>query len=142
MEKLNKIRNEKLEVRRYSEALKFEVVKSLDSGSLTVSDAMEFYDIPWRRTINRWRQKYGKNSRETRIVRVMMKSEQERIRELEKALADKELELLRMKTFLLTWEEDYGEDLKKKVSPERLETYEKLRKSVEPLLQGSAKRSG
>ena len=34
------------EVRQYSEALKMEVVKELDSGKLSVREAMEFYEIP------------------------------------------------------------------------------------------------
>ncbi len=61
-------------VRQYSAALKMEVVKELDSGQLSVKEAMEFYNIPWRRTINRWQRKYGKDQREIRIVRVIMKN--------------------------------------------------------------------
>ena len=118
------------EVRQYSEALKMEVVKELDSGNLRIREAMEFYDIPWSRTIYRWLKKYGKDRRETRIVRVIMKSEQERIRTLEKALADKEIELMVLRALNQVYEEDYGEDLKKKLSPERLANLEKLKKGA------------
>ena len=118
------------EVRQYSEALKIEVVKELDSGKLSVREAMEFYDIPWSRTIYRWLKKYGKDRRETRIVRVIMKNEQERIRTLEKALADKEIELMVLKALNQVYEEDYGEDIKKKLSPERLADFERLKKGA------------
>jgi len=135
-------RTKEREIRRYSEALKLQVVKELDEGCLTVREAMEFYDIPWRRTVNYWRQQYGKNRVKTKVVRVLMKSEQHRIRELEKALADKELELLVAKSFISVFEEDYGEEIKKKASPDRLRKLEKLRKQVEPIMKGFAKRSG
>lgn len=118
------------EVRQYSEALKMEVVKELDSGKLSVKEAMEFYDIAWSRTINRWQKKYGKDRRETRIVRVIMKNEQERIRTLEKALADKEIELMALRALNKVYEEDYGEDIKKKLSPEQLANLEKLKKGA------------
>lgn len=118
------------EVRQYSEALKMEVVKELDSGKLNVREAMEFYDVPWSRTIYRWRKKYGKDRRETRIVRVVMKNEQERIRTLEKALADKEIELMALRALNQVYEEDYGEDLKKKLSHEQLANLEKLKKGA------------
>ena len=101
------------ELRRYSEALKLQVVKELDEGCLTVREAMEFYDIPCRRTVNRWRQQHGKDRTKTRIVRVMMKSEQQRIRELEKALSDKELANIKLRAQLEAIEERYGEDIKK-----------------------------
>lgn len=130
------------EIRRYSEALKLQVVKELEVEGLTISEAMEFYDIPNRRTIDRWREKYGKDRGKTRVVRVMMKSEQDRIRELEKALADKELENLKLKCQLAVIEEDYGEDIKKKLTPEQWERLEKLRKETAPLLEGFVKRSG
>jgi len=43
----------------------------------------------------------------------MMKSEQERIKKLEKALADAQLENFAMKNLVAVWEEDYGDDIKK-----------------------------
>lgn len=127
MAKGDKKREEVLEIRRYSEALKIELVKELESGRLTVKEAMEYYDIECRRTIYRWSKKYGRAPKKTRIVRVIMKDEQERIRCLEKALADKELELLATRSLLQVYEEDYGESIKKKRSSEQLAKLEKLR---------------
>ena len=127
MTKGDKKRVEVIEVRRYSEALKIELVKELDSGRLTVKEAMEYCDITWSRTISRWRRKYGKETKNTRIVRVIMKDEQARIRSLEKALADKELELLALRSLVQVYEEDYGESIKKKRTSEQSAKLEKLR---------------
>lgn len=129
------------EVRRYSEALKLQVVKELDEGCLTVREAMEFYDIPWRRTVNRWQQRYGKERVNTKVVRVLMKSEQERIRELEKALVKKDLENIKLRAELEVLHEDYGEDIKKKLGPERYAEHEKLAKELGIRWKKSAKHS-
>lgn len=114
-------------VRRYSEALKRQVVEEVESGRLRVKEAMEYYDIPWRRTIDRWRQRYGNNRRGTKIVRIVMKDEQERIRELEKLVSDLELKNRVREAQLEIWEERYGDDLKKKLNTKELEEYEKLK---------------
>ena len=116
-------------VHRYSESLKSKIVEEVENGELTVSEAMNLYGIQHRRTINRWIQVMGKNRRPTQIVRVMMKSEQERIKELEKALADAELERFALKTLVSVYEEDYGAD-KKKRSPERSKKVAELRKKI------------
>ena len=108
MAKGDKKREEVIEIRRYSEALKIELVKELESGRLTVKEAMEHYDIRWSRTINRWSRKYGRETKKTRVVRVIMKDEQVRIRSLEKALADKELELLATRSLLQVYEPKNG----------------------------------
>lgn len=128
-------------MRRYSEALKLQVVKELDEGCLTVREAMEFYDIPWRKTVNRWRQQYGKDRGKTKVVRVLMKSEQQRIRELEKALVEKDLENIKLRARLEVIAEDYGEDIKKKLSPERYAELEKLGEETGMPWEKSAKHS-
>ena len=45
------------------------------------------YGINIPSSIYKWLQKYGKIRRETKVVRVVVKSEREKIRELEKAVA-------------------------------------------------------
>jgi transposase-like protein len=135
----NKLR-EKV-VKRYSEALKLQVVQELEQGCLTVSEAMDFYDIPWRKTLNRWQRRYGKDKTRVRVVRVIMKSEKERIRELEKALADKELENIAYKALVSVYEDEHAEEMKKKLDPKRLKEFEELRARVRPLLKGFLKSS-
>ncbi|MCB0334375.1 MAG: transposase [Bdellovibrionales bacterium] len=121
-------------VRRYGEWLKRQVVEDIERGCLTVKEAMEWYDVPWRRTIDRWRQQYGKNSKTTRVVRIFMKSEQERIRELEKLVADLEIEN-RVKSAQLEIIEEWGleEDIKKKLNTQQLKEYEERKKRIKSL---------
>jgi transposase-like protein len=121
------------EVRRYSEALKRQVVEEVESGRVTVKEAMEWYDVPWRRTIDRWRAKYSNERRGTKIVRIVMKDEKERIKELEKLVADLNIENRVKGAQLEIWEERYGEDLKKKLSTKELEEYEKRKALLKSL---------
>ena len=121
-------------VRRYSEALKRQVVVDIEKGSLTVKEAMEWYDVPWRRSIDRWREKYGKDKRRTKVVRIFMKSEQERIRELEKLVADLQIEN-RVRAAQLAIIEEWGleESIKKKLNTQQLKEYEERKKRLESL---------
>lgn len=116
-------------VHRYSESLKRKIVEEVERGELTVSDAMDLYGIKHRRTINRWIQILGTSRRATQVVRVMMKSEQKRIQELEKALAEAELERFALKTLVSVYEEDYGAD-KKKRNTEQSKKVAELRKKI------------
>jgi len=75
-------------VKRYSEALKRQVVLEYERGESTARELVEQYGIGCARTILHWCRRYGQYQRATKIVRVIMKSEQERIRELERTLAD------------------------------------------------------
>lgn len=119
-------------IRRYSEGLKRQLVGELESGQLTVREAMSHYDIPCRRTINYWRQAYGKVSRKTRVVRVIMKSELEKIRELESAFAE---ERLRSRLFAAQLEEYeiLVPDLKKKLNAEQLKKFEENERKIAKL---------
>ena len=114
---------------RYSESLKRKVVEEIESGSLSVSEALDCYGIAHRRTVNRWRQKYGSGERRSQVVRVMMKSEQERIRELERALADSELERIAYKYYAEELEVEAAKS-KKKPSTERLKKLAELKKKA------------
>ena len=79
---------------RYSEAFKMEVVRELEVGGLAF-DAMALkYDIGGKTTIARWVRQYGNGSR-GKVIRVEKPGEinelkrlTERVRKLESALAD------------------------------------------------------
>jgi transposase len=91
---------------------------------------MEIYDIGGGATISRWIKNLGKNHLLSKIVRIEMKDEKdkvkelkERVRQLEKLLANKELDSLMNEAFLELMAEDNEIDLeefKKKVDKERL----------------------
>jgi transposase len=117
-------------VKRYSSAFKLKVVNEIESGKLSINQAMEIYDIGGNATISRWIKNLGKNHLLSKIVRIEMKDEndklkelKERVRHLEKLLANKELDGLMNEAFLELLAEDHGVDLeefKKKVDKERL----------------------
>ena len=113
------------QVKYYSEAFKRHVVNEVESGALTVVGAVKFYHIGSDHTINRWRRQYGTLGK-VKIVRVLMKDEKNRIRELEELLADERLKNKLLNAQLDVIEEDYGTDIKKKLNSARLKEYERL----------------
>jgi transposase-like protein len=78
--------------KRYSESLKQHVVNAIESAELSQSEAAREYGCT-KGCINHWMSKYGKNYKRTRVVRIAMKDEKERIRELESALARAHMKL-------------------------------------------------
>lgn len=127
---MKKSNYEQREVKRYSSAFKLKVVNEIESGKLSINQAMEIYDIGGSTTINKWIKNLGKNHLLSKIVRIEMKDEadklkelKDRVRQLEKLLANKELDNLMNEAFLELLAEDNGIDLeefKKKVDKERL----------------------
>ena len=114
-------------VTRYSEALKRKIVEEVSLGVLTAREAKELYGISSTRTINRWIQVQGKQS--TKIVRVMMKSEKERIRELEQAVADLEIRDMVRAAQLESYQR-HVPDLKKKLSTKELKEFEENEEKI------------
>lgn len=117
-------------LKRYSSAFKLKVVNEIESGKLSISQANEIYDIGGAHTISRWIKNLGKNHLLSKVVRIEMKDEndkvkelKDRVRNLERLLANKELDNLMNEAFLELLAEDHGVDLeefKKKIDKERL----------------------
>ncbi len=114
---------------RYSEAFKLKVVEQIERGEFTVAEARQVYDIGCRHTIDNWLRRRGKQYLIPNVIRVTMKSERDRIKELERrnrrlerALADERLRTLSLEAALEVYEEEYGSkknfaaDLSKKPS--------------------------
>lgn len=103
--------------KRYSEAFKLKVISEIESGKLTVSQAKARYDIRGASTIDTWLKKYGKNHLLAKIVRIEMPDETSRLKSLEKqkqeletALAQAHLKILRLESTVEVYEEHYGMD--------------------------------
>jgi len=111
-------------INRYSEALKRKVSEEVSSGLLTTREAMNLYGIKHRRTVDDWVYKYSDSRPRAQVVRIMMKSEKERIEELEKALADSEVKRMVYASQLESYEE-HAPDLKKRLSTKELREFEK-----------------
>lgn len=112
---------------RYSEAFKRHVIEEIDSGRLRVSDARKKYAIPGHETISRWRRRYSKFAVQGTLIRMTDKeqqdreerdrrkqtSDQDRIRLLERALADASLRIRTLETLIDIAEEEYEIPIRK-----------------------------
>ena len=105
---------------RYSHAFKQKVVSEIESGKLTLAQARSVYDICGTYTIQTWIKKLGRNHLLGKVVRIEMKDETDRIRnleaekkKLESALAQTQLKVLALEELLDVAEEHYGIDIKK-----------------------------
>lgn len=118
-------------IKRYSLSFQQKVVSEIESGQLSIGDARRLYDITGCETIQKWIRKLGKNHLLNKVVRIEMKGEKDRIKELEKrirelesALANEHLRNILLETMVEIAKEDYGIDLKKKHGqrPSKLDT--------------------
>ncbi len=105
---------------RYSLAFRQKVVSEIETGKLSFSEAQRVYDIAGCGTIPSWVKKLGKNHLLNRVVRIEMKDEKDRIkelqrqkRELESALAQSHLKNIVLEGLIEAAGEYYGADLKK-----------------------------
>jgi len=84
---------------RYSEAFKMEVVRELEAGEVAFATVSSKYGIGGSGTVQRWLAKYGNGTR-GKVIRVERPEEidekkqlKERVRRLERVLADANVEL-------------------------------------------------
>lgn len=90
-----------IEIRRYSEAFRLQVLRELEEGKFaSVCQAARAYDIRGGPTIHKWILRYGKTHLLSKVIRVEtpkerdeMKEMRKRVRALEEALSDAHLEL-------------------------------------------------
>lgn len=107
-------------IKRYSISFKQKVVREIEEDGNNISDIKRKYDIRGGETVQKWLRKFGKNHLLNTIVRIEMKDEKDRVRELEAqvrnlkmALADAVLEKDVLKNIIAMAEEHYETDLKK-----------------------------
>jgi len=123
---------------RYSEAFKLKVVDEIERGKLTISEASRLYEIKGSSTIYKWIRRYGRNHLISKTVRIEMKNEkdiirakEEKIRELEKALASTTVQNLCQKCYIESLESRISEEEKKtllsSLSPEYKRVLERIR---------------
>ena len=108
------------QVIRYSTAFKLKVVNEIESGQYTIAQAARVYDIKGADTIQAWIRKLGKNHLLNQVVRVQMKDEKDKIKELknqikalERALAQAQVDNICWKSLVEVIDEKYGIDSKK-----------------------------
>lgn len=107
-------------IRRFSEAFKRAVVAEVESGRYTVMEASRVHQIA-ATVIYRWIRRIGGPDSQTRIVRIEMPTERDRIKELEKekralesALAQAHMKIIILESTVEVLEERSGVKIKKK----------------------------
>lgn len=102
----------------YSDELKQRLVEELEAGRLTLREAAQ--DARTNVTMVRtWLEQYGRYRPKRDIVEVVMRSEQERIAALEKALAEAHLRLEVYDELITQANKHFRTDLKKNFGPTR-----------------------
>lgn len=107
-------------LRSYSMAFKQKVVEEIESGKLSQSQARRLYGIGGESTIQKWIKKLGKLHLLNKVVRIELKDEISKLkqieqekRELESALARAHLKILTYESLIEIAEEELGVDIKK-----------------------------
>jgi transposase-like protein len=105
----------------YSLAFKQKVVSEIESGHLTVAEAKRVYDITHSNTLYRWIRQLGKDHLIKKVIRVEMKDEKDKLkelerknRELESALAQAHIKTIVLESVIESIDDLYGIDAKKK----------------------------
>jgi len=105
---------------KYSRAFKLKVVGEIESGRITKNQARKLYGIKGGSTIYYWIKTMGKNHLINKTVRIELKNEPSRIKQLEKekqalesALSKAHLKLLAYESLIEVADEELGTELKK-----------------------------
>lgn len=120
--------------RRFSEGFKREKVREIELGLMTAAELNRAYDVSFT-SIYRWLANFGsmKQKKERLIVESQSDSIQliemkKRIAELERIVGQKQLLIDFQQKVIDLAEEEYGVDIKKKLSGEQLNTSGKTEK--------------
>ena len=110
---------------RYSISFKQKVVKEIEEEGLMISEAARRYGIRGGQTLQNWLTVFGKNHLLNKVVRIEMKGEKDRVKELEGeikklkiALADAVLAKDALETLIEIVDEHYQTDVKKNLRPQ------------------------
>jgi transposase-like protein len=105
--------------RKFSEDLKLKIVKEYESGAFSVVEMTKVYDISYQ-TIYNWIYKYSKyNKKSIQVVEMKdsqahkMKQMEARIKELEQAVGQKQMNIDYLEKMIELAKENYDIDIKK-----------------------------
>ena len=114
-------------ITRYSISFKQKVVKEIEEEGLGVAQTARRYGIKGGDTIQKWVRQFGKNHLLNKIVRVEVKGEKDRVKELEAeikklkiALADATMEKHALETLITIVNGHYQTDVKKNLGQQPL----------------------
>ena len=105
---------------RYSIGFKQKVVKQIEEEGWDIKSTARRYGIKGGSTIQKWIKQFGKNHLLNKIIRIEVKGEKDRVKELEAeikklkiALADATMEKHTLETLIDIVNENYQTDVKK-----------------------------
>ena len=111
---------------RYSESFKEQVIQEVSGGS-SISEVCRKYDIKNMSIVSKWLKKYGRHELLNTVIRVKMRSEDDKIKRLEAenkrlkiSLADAVLVNEVLETLIEVVDEHYQTDVKKNFGQELL----------------------
>lgn len=117
---------EKIKLKRYSVAFKKEVVREYEAGA-SESSLKQKYGIGGSTTISKWLKKYGRYGTRHELMVIQKPEEQnqvkqlqQRIQELETALAQTVVDKLMLESLVTEIEAESGVDLKKNIGRQSL----------------------
>jgi transposase-like protein len=97
---------------KHSESLKRAIVDEVESGRMSRADASLEYGVA-KSLLQMWLNEYGRFKPKRSVVEIVMKSEKDKIAELEKALAEAHLKIRVYDEILNEADRRYKLDLKK-----------------------------
>ena len=119
--------NQVKQINRYSLNFKQKVVREIEEDGFSIFEVRKRYGIRGGGTIQKWLKRFGKSHLLNKIVRIEMKGENDRVKELEAevkrlklALADATLAKHALESLIDVVNENYHTDVKKNFGLEQL----------------------
>lgn len=111
--------------RDYSLVFKLQVVNEVEKGFFTYKEAQNHYGIQGRATVLVWLRKHGSLDWSNQATMSKGKTPQQRIKELEKALARAKEDNKILNIAIDIMDDEFGCNIRKKYLPEQLEKHKK-----------------
>ena len=111
-------------IKAVDERVKINIVREIESGKISQSAAAREYGFS-RTVVQKWVRQYGMLRTRTKLIRVVMADEKEKIQELQSALGDAHLKLKLYEKMLELASKECGMDIKKKFATKVSESSDK-----------------
>lgn len=108
--------------RDYTLGFKLAIVSQIEKGDFTYKEAQKRYGIQVKSTVLLWLRKYGNLDWNKPMIHTMSKSEEtpaQKIKRLEKELADEQLRVKILNTMIDIADEQLGTQIRKKSNPQQ-----------------------
>lgn len=119
---------EKRTQKDYTMDLKLGIVSRVEKGEFTYKQAQQHYGIQGRSTVLVWLRKYGNLDWRKPTIHTMLQSKEtpaEKIKRLEKELADEKLKTKVLNMMIDISDKQYGTQIRKKFTPKKSENSKK-----------------